>query len=339
MKNYFITWFYSEQANDESYYPSVGGSSSSAEFQYVYWRCVYVFYRTALATNRDVVTDWIFFTNVENLPTVDGVDFRKFFAENGIKVVYKELTRKTPKDWFGAWRNQFYLFDVLEYFKKAQPGNLLILDSDCVITGSLAGLYQDISAKGVVAMPVGYADDHNINGCSIEEMRAIYQKFFGKTDVTGLTYWGGEIIALSTEILPALFEAFEDIWQKNRLLYEKKETKLNEEAHTLSLCYYRIGKYNDDGRKYTKRMWTDLKCDTVEKADQALPIWHLPAEKKWGFQTMFSKLRGKTSLDAKEAKKMAGRIMGVGASRTYRKLRWYYRYGMKKLQRMGKKHE
>ena len=61
-----------------------------------------------------------FFTNVKNLPTVDGVDFVRFFEENQIQVVYLELTRKTPKDWYGAWRNQFYLFDVLEYLKNLE---------------------------------------------------------------------------------------------------------------------------------------------------------------------------------------------------------------------------
>lgn len=52
MDNYLITWFYAEKKDDESFYPSVGGNTSSPEYQKVYWRCVYDFYRKAIRKLR-----------------------------------------------------------------------------------------------------------------------------------------------------------------------------------------------------------------------------------------------------------------------------------------------
>lgn len=333
MKNYFISWFYSEQANDESYYPSVGGSSSSAEFQYVYWRCIYVLYRSALITNRDIVTDWLFFTNVKNLPTVDGVDFGRFFEENQIQVVYLELTRKTPKDWYGAWRNQFYLFDVLEYLKNLE-GNHLILDSDCVIAHSLQDLYQEIEREQVLTLPIDYSIEKDINGCSMEQMRQIYQKMFDTEYPKNLLYMGGEFIAMASEAVSELLPIFYDIWEKDQKLYEQKEQKLNEEAHTLSLCYYRMGKVNELGRKYIRRIWTDMNLDQVKEGDDKLAIWHLPAEKKFGFAELFKRLKNRQNITPEELLRISDSCMKLTATKEQRKRNWYVRYGKNKIKKL-----
>ncbi len=69
MADYIITWLYAESPDDESYYPSVGGNTSSAGFQEVYWRCVYVFYKSALLTQKNQSVQYMFFTNVFDIPT------------------------------------------------------------------------------------------------------------------------------------------------------------------------------------------------------------------------------------------------------------------------------
>ncbi len=330
MKNYLVTWFYSEEANDASYYPSVGGSSSSAKIQYIYWRCIYVFFRSALITNRDVITDFVFFTNVENLPTVDGVNFKEFFEENHIRVVLQELTRKTPKDWYGAWRNQFYLFDILKHFQDAD-GNILILDSDCVVNAPLKSLYEEIHEKGILTLPIDYSVKREINGCSIEQMREIYRRILKTPQSNGLLYMGGEFVAIRGDKTAPLMEMFETIWAKNYELYEAKEPKLNEEAHVLSLCYYALGAQNEAGRKYIRRIWNALNCDQVMESDLALPIWHLPAEKKFGFKELFRKLKAKKQLSGEQLYRMADRAMKLSCSRKRRRLNWYLRYGKEKL--------
>jgi len=66
--NYLITWFYAENKDDESFYPSVGGNTSSPEFHRVYWKCIFDFYKSAILINDHEIS-YIFFTNVPHIPT------------------------------------------------------------------------------------------------------------------------------------------------------------------------------------------------------------------------------------------------------------------------------
>lgn len=336
MDNYFVSWFYVEPADDDNFAPSVGARSGSAEVQAIYWRCIYNLYQTALLTNRDVVDKWIFLTNLKELPTVDGVNLNTYFAENQIEVANVELTRKTPKDWSGAWRNQFYVFDVLDYLKERE-GNLVILDTDCVITGSLAGLYQDIEKNGVAALTIDYPVEKNVNGCSVKEMREIYAECFGGSKPEDLVYSGGEICAISSTRIPELFQNFDEIWKVNYKRYEDGKVKLTDEAHSLSCIYYHMGCQNNLGGNYVKRMWTDLKCDTVVPQDASLPIWHLPAEKKFALQTLFYALLKKGEMSPAQVRRLCEKHVWLTKPHAMRVMRWYYRYGILKIKRMLKK--
>jgi hypothetical protein len=322
-----------EPPEDDNFSPSGGGRTSSASVQAVYWRCIYNLYQTALLTNKEVVTDWIFITNLTELPVVDGLDFNRFFSENRIQLVNIELTRKTPKDWSGAWRNQFYVFDVLDYLK-TREGNFVILDTDCVITGSLEGLFRQIEEKGIVALTIDYPEDKNVNGCSLLGMREIYKECFGGEEPQDLVYSGGEICAVNSSVIPEILALFEEIRKVNYDRYEKKRMKLTDEAHHLSVIYYRMNRQNNIAGQYTKRMWTDLKCDTVVPADASLVIWHLPAEKKFALQTIFYRLRKNPNLRAEQVLKLCDRTVWITKPQFMRKIRWYYRYGLLKLKRM-----
>lgn len=75
--NYVISWFYAENTEDESYYPQVGGKSTSNKFQNIYWKCIYNFYYSSLIYNK---CEHIFFTNLNKLPrSIDGIDIENFF--------------------------------------------------------------------------------------------------------------------------------------------------------------------------------------------------------------------------------------------------------------------
>ena len=67
---------------------------------------------------------------------VDGVNICNIFKNLDVTVVNILLTRKTPADWFSYWRNQFYLLDILDYFKAnlGSADKFILLDSDCVFT-------------------------------------------------------------------------------------------------------------------------------------------------------------------------------------------------------------
>lgn len=286
MDRYLTTWFYAEDENDESNYPQIGCKPSSSAFQKVYWRCVYCFFRSAVITNGTAVR-YLFFTNVQELPAdVDGVDIGRFFRDSGIEVIRTELTKKTPTDWFASWRNQFYLFDILEKLKTI-PGCHIVLDSDCIISKPLDPLYCEIGNCGNVAYAIGGSNPHPINGITQDQMRAIYQDMFGEGPCEDLHYHGGEIVAIRSDLIPDLLDTVGILWEKNFQRYRENRFKLNEEAHFLSLAYYRLHMDNDRASRCIKRMWTGKRCDTIKKADRELLIFHLPGEKMYGFKRLF----------------------------------------------------
>ena len=288
MNNYLITWFYAENKDDESFYPQVGGKPSSFSFQTAYWECIYCFFRSAIITNGSSVK-YLFFTNTDIPTDIDGVNIEQFFLENDIEVIKKDLSKKTPPDWYGAWRNQFYVFDILETLKDYY-GNHLILDSDCIIAKSLDEVFEDINKLGNISYNVEGNGIHLINGVTQPQMRQIYRDFFNvNSSCEDMFYCGGEIIAIKSELIPKVMEVFEDIWDKDFIRYQNKEFKLNEEAHFLTLIYYRLGILNNIAAKYIKRLWTTQIYDNVKKEDSdKYIILHLLSEKQDGFAKLFN---------------------------------------------------
>ena len=295
-KNHIITWLYAEKEGEESSYPQVGMLSSSPAFLAVYWKCVYVFFRTALES-QPKETRYLFFTNLTELPTdLNGVDFNAFFQESGIKVIHRELSKKTPVNWYGSWRNQLYVFDILDAIKDSD-GNFMILDSDIVFRKDVTPVFEEISRNGVLEYIMeydSYNDDKLINGITTKQMREIYAGIYNEYP-DDLLYGGGEFIGLTGEFVNRILGEFPFLWEKNYRLFEEGKPKLNEEAHLLSVLYYRCGRQNNLARSCIKRMWSTVRYDTLSHEDLELPIWHLPAEKKYALAGMFNRLRnGKT---------------------------------------------
>jgi hypothetical protein len=111
------TWIYLDSPEERSEYPQVGSASHSAEFQKIYWRCIAVFF--ALSIEHNPGRRHLLFSNwrAESFPVIDGLDLRAFLQGKGVEVVTLPLTWQTPPGWFGRWRNQFYIFDILSFFE------------------------------------------------------------------------------------------------------------------------------------------------------------------------------------------------------------------------------
>lgn len=316
MSNVIATWFYGEKKGEESEYPQVGGLSSTPEFYETYLKCVHVFFTSAALTNPEA--ELIFFTNLEKIP--DLVGKKTLFVEHlqklGVRIVQLELSKKLPKDWYGAWRNQMYIFDLLRWFKENEAKkNILILDSDCLITTNLAPLFKKIEVFDAICYDTTQACEYtlekDINGISMKQMGDLYTEFYQES-CPSITYYGGELVGLSTRILPQFLETFEVLWKNNYSLYQqKKDTKLNEEAHFLSMLYHRLGIGNQEANQYIKRMWTSKHFNNCNQKDSKLAIWHMPAEKNYGFSFLFdwlAKKEGKVEKDIwlKEAYRFLG---------------------------------
>lgn len=172
--------------------------------------------------------------------------------------------------------------------------------------------------------------DVPINGISIRQMRQLYKEVTGGED-TELTYKGGEFIGLRNDMIPRLLDFYRVLWKYNYSRYLNHEVKLNEEAHFLSLVYERLGISNCAGNKYMKRMWTAVRYDNVAREDAALAIWHLPAEKKYAFGTVFHWLRCNPT--EQEYTAYVKKLLKIPGSRTRRVMR---KLGIKLKEKLGR---
>lgn len=334
--DYICTWIYLDSPEESSEYPQVGKGSHLPEFQKVYWRCVAVFYD--LSTQTNPTRRHLLFTNVgaDELPEVDGLDLKSFLKHRNVEVVTLPLTWQTPVGYFGKWRNQFYIFDILTFFENQphlystvdskstiehpEPA-IVVLDSDCLVNRSLDGLFAEIREHGLMALPMHFADDYNINGVTRVDMRRIFAELDGGKDPGhDPEYCGGEIFAATLTNIRAINQIAPGIWQDMLERHRAGTQKLNEEAHFLSYCYHRIGGWASL-EKYIKRIWTSPKFSNVQKEDFELPIWHLPAEKTGGIALIFKNLGKRLwSLEA------LGGIVGIPKRTRYLNLKHYLKH-------------
>ncbi|MCC6281830.1 MAG: hypothetical protein IT262_14575 [Saprospiraceae bacterium] len=287
--DYICTWIYLDSPEESSEYPQVGKSSHLSDFQKVYWRCVAVFF--ALSKKNNPNAKHVLYSNqkADAFPVVDGLNLQTFLQEKNVEIVTIPLTWQTPEGYFGKWRNQFYIFDILQFIESqaiSDQSAFLILDSDCVIHASLEQLFTEIRQQGLLVLPMPYGEDFDINGITRKDMQQIYTELDGKASGTLPLYYGGEVFAATLPVIRQINAMAPEIWNNMLERYRNRQIKFNEEAHFLSYCYHKIGKFGLIER-FIKRIWTSPKYNNVQRDDAQLPIWHLPSEKTGGIALLF----------------------------------------------------
>jgi hypothetical protein len=300
MVDFICTWIYLDSPEESSEYPQVGKRSHLADFQKVYWKCVAVFF--ALSTRHNPHRRHLLFSNKTwaEIPEIDGFDLRGFLKDKNVELITLPLKWQTPEGYFGKWRNQFYIFDILQFIESKwseasgptdHPNtSFIILDSDCVINRPLDVLFAEIRQHGLLALPMPYGDKHNINGVTREDMRQIYTDLDGRDPGENPLYYGGEIFAATLPVIRKINTIAPGLWHHMMERHRTGRIKLNEEAHFLSYCYYKIGGFGSLER-FIKRIWTSPQYSNVQPEDINLPIWHLPSEKTGGIALIFRKLK------------------------------------------------
>lgn len=107
------TWLHAEPKGAESRYPQVGGASSSSAFQDVYWRCVMLFFASSVRHNPSATHR--LFTTVPSVPDVGSFSTSAFLKRLNVEVIQVPFTYLPPPGYYGAWRNQFYILDIIKY--------------------------------------------------------------------------------------------------------------------------------------------------------------------------------------------------------------------------------
>jgi hypothetical protein len=326
--NLIATWIYLDSPEERSEYPQAGKQSHLPEFQAIYWRCVAVFY--TLSTQHNPDCRHILFSNKgwNELPVVDQCPMKQFLQEKNVELVTIPLTWQTPPGYFGKWRNQFYIFDILQFIEKTYTRNdaCIVLDSDCLIRQSLAPLFGDIRKHGLMVLPMPYDTAHPINGISRTDMCQLFSELDGQMPAAIPLYYGGEIFAATAQVVADINAMAPAIWQNMLERHRNGQAKFNEEAHFLSYCYHRIGRFGLlDG--YIKRIWTAPHYNNVSDADAQLPVWHLPSEKTGGIALLFKKMHQLAHLH-----QQLGDYVGIPQRKYYLnwkhflKYSWLYRF-------------
>lgn len=283
---HICTWFYAELPGEESYYPQVGGISSSPQFQSIYLRCVVNFFATSLRQNPD--TQHIVFTNLESLPHIGSFDTMAFLHAKGIQLITLPLTYQTPIGFHGQWRNQFYIFDLIKYLTATatDEDNYFILDSDCVWIKPVSYVLPDLEHYGLLTYDLKGRENIEV---SEEDLKEIYTELDNKPMIRAPIYFGGEWFAAKGKDIKKVADEVDSVWQYGLHRFEQNQPKLIEEAYALSYIYHRLGYTAGSANPHIKRMWTAGKYipTNVSNQDYHLTLWHLPDEKKSGLRELF----------------------------------------------------
>jgi hypothetical protein len=293
MQKNICTWICVDKEGEESNYAQMKsiGKSTSSKFIGIYLKNCIVFFITARKYNP--TANLLLFTNA-NLPEkLAGLDFRQMINQLGVSVVRVNFDYKTPPGYYGAWRNQFFEFSIFHKMLGLSQDDqdlFLLTDSDCVITGDLSPVWEK-TRSGCLTYDTGYGEEQSINGLTRSQMKTIYEELLDKKLEHPPKYYGGEFFLANTASIRLIVDDFVRLWPVLLQRHQRGELKFNEEAHTLSYLFYKNGLEDQTANEFVKRLWTQpFIFRNVEEKDQALLVWHLPHEKKYGILHLFKRL-------------------------------------------------
>jgi len=287
LKPIVATWIVQDSDEEASFYPQTGMKSSASPRVYeMYWRCVACFFATAFRVTGNTYR-FVLYTSVESIPArLQGV-----LEDCGVHVEQLSSKHLPPKGYFGQWRNQFYILDIIQHMTaRDRIADCLVLDSDCLFVSSIETLFERVVTEGVLTYNVGLPADEIINGLTRIQMRDLFGSLRGKSLATPPQYFGGEIFTANASALLRFNAEIEPLWNECLHRASRGEAKLNEEAHFLSYLYLKFCYKDGTANDFIKRIWTQRRYRTGTESDLMLPIWHVPAEKRFGFRDLYPRV-------------------------------------------------
>lgn len=280
---YIATWFYKESADEASFYPQAGQRGDSVLTHSIYLQIQVPFFVTFRHYHPEARL--LFFTNALHLPPY----LQRLFAGLDVETVRLPYRCTPPDGWYGAWRNQFYLYDIFRYMETRMEADdtLLLCDADCLCRRSLQPLFREVAQHGSALYELETRPTETVNGITLQQMTELYADCYGTQPQRPISYYGGEFIALRGDTVGRVNEAYGPLWQFNLQRFHDALSKLNEEALFFSVLAEHLHIRNDIANRYVKRLWTSPGYNNVRPGDEQLSVWHLPYEKKRGLYRLF----------------------------------------------------
>lgn len=272
---------------DDGYYPSAGDHRGQRP---VYWQTIAVLCASARRSKTQQL-DVLICTNETPPPEI-----AEILNELGVKFARPEFSFRPPAGLFPAFSGAFYLFDSMNYCRRTYPSQtvFVFIDPDCIVVNNLDALREFSNQWPVMGYELELDNDSKENGCSRNNLLAFLRELEPSYPPSPPAYFGGELLVVSGEQLPDLYEKVVRIWRCNLQAFKAGKNSLKTEEHVISVALALseglVGTAND----FIKRMWTRPSFRNVSPADQSFSIWHLPAEKRYAFPALFHRLKDDT---------------------------------------------
>lgn len=294
MRKVIATWFYSNSAAEGGAYAQMRGDVASEAFRDVYRRCIASFFATAARANPGA--DLRLYTNEPWNASASNVarDVDRLLTRLNVTRGVVPYHYEPPAEWPRAWRNQFFVFDVLEDIARDvdDQDRIVLLDSDIVWSGSArtSELWGRITERGSLQYDIEYPLDHNINGLTRRELAAVSARYtVHESPPSEAPYSGGEFVALRGDVLGRLVEVASRIWPLMKSDFRAGLPVFTEEAHMLSFLYGEVGR-GASADDLIRRVWTQVPgSHDARPGDLELALWHVPAEKRYGLARLYQR--------------------------------------------------
>lgn len=277
------TGFVVDAPDQGTFFPSAGGNSANPKVQAVYWRCLVALLASARISNPD--QRLALFCNVRP-PVVDGVDIAAVLERYGVELRLVPMTARLPQGRLASWGNVLYFFDILTELE-AEDDDLrfALVDSDVLVTAALDPLWALLDQAEFAGYVVETAEDEPVNGMTRRSMAQAARGLDGR-DFDPLPHFGGELFATTI-----------GAWKRNRALFDTMLQQASTgsgpasgvltEEHIFSIAFALLANPPADAHGIIKRIWTSPRYNTAASGDERLPLWHLPAEKRYGLADFF----------------------------------------------------
>jgi hypothetical protein len=293
--NIISTWFYTQGQDEGGRFAQIREDSATERFRDIYRRCIGVFFASARRANPDGRLVLYLNKPWEGTESSTSRSVGDLLTQLGVEKRVIAYDHAPPASFTDAWRNQFFVIDVLmDLQQRLSPNDLaVILDSDILWTSASKAtlLWSTIRKEGLACYEVGYDVDHRVNGLSINDLRHLTTRL-GITPMGRLSYCGGEFIAGTHTEIRRLSSETSQIWSQLMDLHRADSSLAFEEAHILSMAYSLMGHQPGTADAFIRRLWTQpMKPRNVTPQDLRLSLWHVPAEKKYGLARLYKQLQ------------------------------------------------
>ena len=301
-------------------FPSAGGNSSDPRVQAVYWRCVVTLFATARLV--DPAQRLALFCNALP-PVIDGADIGRVLEHYGVELRCVPLTTRIDRTRNSAWGNVLYFADIMASLAdEADDLALALVDSDVLVTAPLDALFARIGEADFTGYAVDTAPNEQINGMTLQSMTQAAQALSG-SPLESVTHFGGE-----------LFGTTVGAWKRHEALFGSildqatagigPAAAVRTEEHVFSIAFAQPGVAPAQANDLIKRIWTSPNHNTAQPGDELLPLWHLPAEKRYGLADLFGWLNRQgwpTEMEPGALRKAEMRFCGVPRKSTGKVIR------------------